>query len=90
MAAFEITFDREVNAAYIRLTDGDVATTREVVPDNVWVDIDASGHFVGLEAINVEHTDLPGLLEELIATLRAASERLTADGERADLMEICA
>jgi uncharacterized protein YuzE len=65
VSEFRVSYDREARAAYVRFTDEPVARTREVVPDSVWIDLDASGRIVGFEAISVDEERLPGLFHAI-------------------------
>jgi uncharacterized protein YuzE len=46
-----ITFDTNSQAAYIRLKNGKVSKTREILPE-VFVDFDAGNHPLGIELIS--------------------------------------
>lgn len=61
LARFDIEFDHEVNALYVRLGTGAVAQTIEVGP-SVLVDIDANGTALGYEFIDADRF-LPYLRE---------------------------
>lgn len=52
MSVFELTYDPEARAAYIRLTDAMIVVTREVT-ENVLLDLDVDGNLVGVEILNV-------------------------------------
>jgi uncharacterized protein YuzE len=47
-------------AVYVRLTKGDVATTRQVVADDVVVDYDATGRVLGVEILGAESVTIDG------------------------------
>ncbi len=47
----KVTYDADVNAAYIRLSSSDVFESEEVSPDVVF-DFDTEGHIVGIELLN--------------------------------------
>ncbi len=47
----KVTYDADVNAAYIRLSSTDVFESEEVSPDVVF-DFDTEGHIVGIELLN--------------------------------------
>ena len=49
-----LEFDLDVGALYIRLSDAEVARTREA-GDNAAVDIDATGGVVGIEVLSTAH-----------------------------------
>lgn len=59
----QLEFDLNVGALYIRLSDADVARTREA-GDNTAVDIDAAGNVVGIEVISAVH---PWPLADILA-----------------------
>lgn len=64
-----ITYDADVQALYIHLTDADVLETVELA-NNVYLDIDADGQPVGFEVLNADAAllaSIPPLPE--IATL---------------------
>lgn len=57
-----LKYDLNVGALYIRLSDQDVARTKDV-DDNTSVDLDEAGGVVGIEVISIEHTwSLSGIL----------------------------
>ncbi len=53
MAPAKLTVDFTANAAYLRLCDEKIATTREVAP-GVLVDLDAMGVAVGVEVLDLD------------------------------------
>lgn len=50
----KLEFDLNVGALYIRLSDAEVARTREA-GDNAAVDLDTAGGVVGIEVISAAH-----------------------------------
>lgn len=50
----QLEYDLNVGALYIRLSDAEVAQTREA-GDNAAVDLDAAGAVVGIEVISAAH-----------------------------------
>jgi uncharacterized protein YuzE len=50
----QLEYDLNVGALYIRLSDGEIARTREA-GDNAAVDLDATGNVVGIEVISIAH-----------------------------------
>jgi len=55
----KITYDKQADAMYIRLTDHEVANSEEN-PAGVIVDLDADGSMVGIELLKVSmRTDNP-------------------------------
>jgi len=60
-----ITYDREVDALYIRFGDGPV-TTRDL-GEGIAADFDAAGHLAGIEILDVTaRLDQPNLLKEIV------------------------
>ncbi len=59
----QLEFDLNVGALYIRLSDAEVARTREA-GDNAAVDLDAAGGVVGIEVLSVVH---PWPLADILA-----------------------
>ena len=51
----QLEFDLNAGALYIRLSDAEIARTREA-GDNAAVDLDASGGVVGIEVISAAHS----------------------------------
>ncbi|WP_245413680.1 DUF2283 domain-containing protein [Mangrovicella endophytica] len=51
MTPLRIRYDAETNAAYMRLSEAQVAESAEVSPDIV-LDYDAEGHIVGIELLD--------------------------------------
>ncbi|MGI8483341.1 MAG: DUF2283 domain-containing protein [Thermomicrobiales bacterium] len=69
MNAPQLTYDADVKALYIQLTDADVLETVELAK-GVYLDIDVSGQAVGFEILNADPAllaSIPALPE--IATL---------------------
>jgi uncharacterized protein YuzE len=58
-----IKYRAEDNAAYIRLSEGKVLESAEVIPDVVF-DYDAEGRIVGIELLNARAQLSPELLIE--------------------------
>jgi uncharacterized protein YuzE len=58
-----VTYDREADAAYIRLSDGPVRESEQVANDIV-LDFDADGRIVGLEILDAHRHLSPDLLEQ--------------------------
>jgi uncharacterized protein YuzE len=58
----QLEYDLSVGALYIRLSDQEIARTRDV-DDNTNVDLDASGVVVGIEVID---TGLPWPVAEIL------------------------
>jgi uncharacterized protein YuzE len=58
----QLEYDLSVGALYIRLSDQEIACTRDV-DDNTNVDLDASGVVVGIEVID---TGLPWPVAEIL------------------------
>src|SRR6266851_2618734 len=59
----QLEFDLNVGALYIRLSDAEIARTREA-GDNAAVDLDAAGDVVGIEVISAAH---PWPLTDILA-----------------------
>lgn len=59
----QLEYDLNVGALYIRLSDAEVARTREV-GDNAAVDLDAAGGVVGIEVISAAY---PWPLADILA-----------------------
>ena len=70
---FEVNIDRQSDAAYIRLTEGDVDKTIQAT-ESVLVDVDRFGVAVGLELLSLD-TEVP--YAELIRNFHVRSEVLT-------------
>jgi len=51
----QLEYDLNVGALYIRLSDAEIARTREA-GDNAAVDLDATGGVVGIEVISAAHS----------------------------------
>jgi uncharacterized protein YuzE len=49
----ELKYDREADAAYLRLSDSEIIESEEVAP-GVILDYDAEGHIVGLEVLHAK------------------------------------
>ncbi len=62
----QLEFDLNIGALYIRLSDAQVARTREA-GDNAAVDLDAAGDVVGIEVISAAH---PWPLADILASYR--------------------
>ncbi len=60
----KLEFDLNVGALYIRLSDAEIARTREA-GDNAAVDLDAAGGVVGIEVISAGH---PWPLDDILAS----------------------
>lgn len=58
----EVRYDAEANAAYIRLSGGQIRESEEVSP-GVVLDFDAQGHIVGIELLDAKAQ----LSQELLA-----------------------
>lgn len=71
----QLEYDLNVGALYIRLSDGEVARTREA-GDNAAVDLDSTGGVVGIEVISVAH---PWPLSDILAAYKVP------DGEVAEI-----
>jgi uncharacterized protein YuzE len=63
MMAPTIEYSAEDNAAYVRLSRGDILESAEVAPDVV-SDYDAEGRIVGIELLNAKAQLSPELLGE--------------------------
>lgn len=50
----KIEYDREANALYVYFREVEVAKSKEV-EEGVVVDLDAQGHIVGIEILDVSH-----------------------------------
>lgn len=61
----KLSFDVDAGAAYLKISEGEVATTEQLVPDAVLVDKDASGVIVGIEIIGVDTISLDTLVAGL-------------------------
>jgi uncharacterized protein YuzE len=48
----KVEYDAEADAVYIRLKNGEIASTREI-EDNIIADIDARGKLLGIELLFV-------------------------------------
>lgn len=62
----KLEFDLNIGALYIRLSDAEIARTREA-GDNAAVDLDAAGDVVGIEVISTAH---PWPLADILASYR--------------------
>jgi uncharacterized protein YuzE len=60
----QLELDLDAGALYIRLTDAEIARTREA-GNNAAVDLDATGGVVGIEVISAAH---PWPLADILAT----------------------
>jgi uncharacterized protein YuzE len=60
MTSPTLTYDADVQALYIQLTDGDVLETVELAR-GVYVDIGADGQAVGFEILNADATLLAAI-----------------------------
>ncbi len=60
----QLEFDLNAGALYIRLSDAEIARTREA-GDNAAVDLDAAGGVVGIEVISAAH---PWPLADILAS----------------------
>jgi uncharacterized protein YuzE len=58
-----LTYDRQVNAIYIRFSTREIDRTLELSL-SVYIDVDANGDLVGFEILNVE-PGLAGMLPEI-------------------------
>lgn len=68
-----LEFDLNAGALYIRLSDAEIARTREA-GDNAAVDLDAAGGVVGIEVISAAH---PWPLAEILANYRILDNEVT-------------
>jgi uncharacterized protein YuzE len=70
----QLEFDLNVGALYIRLSDAEIARTREA-GDNAAVDLDAAGGVVGIEVISICY---PWPLADILASydIPAAEEAM--------------
>jgi uncharacterized protein YuzE len=61
----KITYDKEANALYVRLTDGAHQVRAVRVSDDVTCDLDGEGRVVGIEILNAssffEHPQNPSI-----------------------------
>ena len=70
----KITLDREANALYVRIRDGQVA--RSVASDNgVVIDEDASGEVIGVEILHVSKGDDPSDLSSIALEITDAASK---------------
>lgn len=60
--------DPQVNARYYHLTGEGIEWTKEVVPNRVFVDVDANGRAVGIEILGE-----PMSVDVALAVVRAAT-----------------
>jgi uncharacterized protein YuzE len=68
-----LEYDRQADTIYIRLREGDIATTREV-DENIVLDLDAAGRTVGIELLFVSDYLSPEDIDSFTVTnLRAIS-----------------
>ena len=56
---FELEYDKEADAAYIRLRDGTFARN-ERVSNSVVLDLDENGELLGIEILNVRNGGVEG------------------------------
>jgi uncharacterized protein YuzE len=70
---YQIEIDEEADAAYVRVTQGAIASTREVA-DGILVDFDAEDRMVGVEVLGlrsrVGNGDSVSYLTGLVSGLR--------------------
>jgi uncharacterized protein YuzE len=59
--AWQVTADPELNVGYLRVTEHDVAVTREV-GDGLLVDYDADGALIGVETLTLDQHISPTVL----------------------------
>jgi uncharacterized protein YuzE len=50
--AMRIEYDRESDAIYVNISDGEHARTIEVVPIEIYVDVDSEGRTLGVEFLS--------------------------------------
>jgi uncharacterized protein YuzE len=62
----KMSYDPQVDAAYIRLAEGPATEGQEVAPGIV-LDFDAEGRVLGIEVLHASKTLAPGALAELVA-----------------------
>jgi uncharacterized protein YuzE len=77
--AHKASYDEEVDAAYLRLSDAPVAETEEVAA-GIHIDYDASNRPVGIEVLSVKRRLGDG---DLASYLRGLAEGLLASGRQA-------
>lgn len=70
MKSSTLTYDPEVKALYIELSDNEIAETLEL-SESVYVDVDADGEPVGFEILNAA----PSLVASLSASVNVAALR---------------
>jgi uncharacterized protein YuzE len=62
----KMTYDPQGDVAYVKLADGPVTESAEVVPGIV-LDFDAAGRVLGIEALPASKVLAPGALAEMAA-----------------------
>jgi uncharacterized protein YuzE len=77
--AQQSSYDEEVDAAYLTLSDAPVAETEEVAA-GIHIDYDASNRPVGIEVLSVKRRLGGG---DLASYLRGLAEGLSASGRQA-------
>ncbi len=78
MKSSTLTYDPEVKALYIQLSDNEIAETLEL-SDSVYVDVDAEGEPVGFEVLHAA----PSLIASLAGLPDAAALRDLMDSTAA-------
>lgn len=68
---FNVSYDKEAQAAYLRFSTEQVARTEELIEDVAWMDIDDTDQVIGVEIIGVEDEEqLVGILTLIRRDLR--------------------
>lgn len=75
MTDLGLSYDPDVNAAYLRLSGNPVAKTVEVEPDTVWADFDEADRLVGIEVIDTHGMRLDELLDKLRTAIKSLGSR---------------
>ena len=69
----KMSYDPQIDAAYIRLADGLAIEGQEVAPGIV-LDFDAEGRVLGIEVLHASTTLAPGAMADLSAAAIAVQE----------------
>jgi uncharacterized protein YuzE len=77
--AYQTSYDPEVDAAYLTLSDAPIAETEEVAA-GIHIDYDALNRPVGIEVLSVKRRLGDG---DLVSYLRGLAEGLLASGRQA-------